>query len=127
MFEAEALEFPWMANLPKREKSKVTVAKEVLQELTALQEKVGSIVPVILAAGILNVTRQRVMEMGENGQLKIHKAAGHLWVSADELVEFAKKERKAGRPPKLPTSNAEMWQVAKAAGREMMAERKTKK
>lgn len=100
MFEAQALEFPWMQDLPKREKSKVAKAVDLVKEFTDLQRKHGALVPASMVATVLNVTRARVLQFIEEGRLPAVMFRGSWYVGEDDLRAFGKLERKVGRPPK---------------------------
>ena len=99
MFEAPATEFPFVAELPKREKSRLVKIWDQLQELSALMEEKGLLVPFPVAASLLEISHQRVQEICESGRLDRIEFRGHRYVTEKSIVEFAKCERKAGRPP----------------------------
>lgn len=103
MFEAQAFEFPFVESLPKREKSRVEKAIDLMREMSELQKREGALVPAILAAKILNVSHQRLYELSELGRVRTIEFHGHRYITEKDLVEFAKMERKAGRPVKAPT------------------------
>lgn len=126
MFEAQASEFPFMADLPQREKSRVEKAMDVARALTALQEKVGPIIPAGLASKCLNISRQRFHQLVEEGRLKTVQVEGHHYISEADLLEFLKLERKSGRPFKAPTIR-EAWKQAREWVAEERAERKASK
>lgn len=103
MFEAQATEFPFMAELPKREKSRVGKALEAMREMSELQKRVGALVPAALAAKILNVSRQRFYQLVDAGTLKTVQFHGHHYITESDLVEFANSDRTPGRRKTAPT------------------------
>jgi len=103
MTEAEAFDFPFVSELPKREKTKFRKIWDTFQALRALTAEKGTLVPSSLAAKILGVSRQRVDQLIQEGRLECHSVDGHNFISEASFVEFAKQERKTGRPPKSPS------------------------
>lgn len=101
MFEAEALEFAFAPGLTKREKSNVAKAVDLVKEFTDLQKRHGALVPAAMVAGVLNLSRERVRQFIDEGRLKAVNFRGSYYVGEDDLREFAKLERKTGRPPKV--------------------------
>jgi hypothetical protein len=109
MFEATANEFPFVEALPKREKGRVAKAIDQVREFCALQEKHGSLLPALFIVGVLGISRQRVYQLIEGGQLKAVQHHGQWYIPESVFLEFVNTERKNGRPVKLPTSNSELW------------------
>lgn len=114
----DVAEFPFVATLPKREKSRVQRAFDILEEMRAAVEAHGVLVPCVLAAKIGGVSRQRVHELSEEGKLKRVEFDGHVYVTEASVVEWLKSERKSGRPVGFVKLNG-AWQVAReyAAGK----------
>jgi hypothetical protein len=98
MFEAVATDFPFVAELPKREKSKVVKVWESFQELSRVSAVEGMLIPQAFAAKVLDVSRQRVYELSGEGRLKVVLVNGHKFVTEKSVIDYAKSERKAGRP-----------------------------
>ena len=98
MFEAAINEFPFVAELPKREKSKLADLWDRFQEVKAITDKKGMIVPPIVAAELLGVSRQRIWQLMEGGRLARLEWRGQVFVTERDLMEFAESERKTGRP-----------------------------
>jgi len=98
MFEAVATDFPFVAELPKREKSKLAKVWGHFQELSRISEVEGMLIPMAYAAIVLDVCRQRVYQLAEEGRLKVIEVNGHQFVTERSVVDFAATERKAGRP-----------------------------
>jgi hypothetical protein len=114
MHVAESIEFPFVAALPKREKSKFTKLWDHFQEVKRVTDERGMIVPPHLAAKLLGVTRQRVNFFMNEGRLDTVEVGGSRYIIEDSLVEFCKLERKEGRPPNLPTTMKESWRRARS-------------
>jgi len=98
MFKAAVNEFPFVAELPKREKSRLQLFWDRFKEVQALCERKGTIVPPVVAAELLGISRQRVHELMQDGRLERVEWRGQVFVTEHDLVEFASAERKAGRP-----------------------------
>lgn len=101
MHEAEALEFPWVASLPRSQKTKVGTALAAAREFIALQKKHGPLVPLALVAASMNVSKQRIHKLVVDGRLKTVFFHNFHYVSEAELQRFGEEERKAGRPVKM--------------------------
>lgn len=96
MIESEALDFPFVKSLPKRDKKKAVSMWEAFQELQRLTEKHGMLMPVRFAARILGVSVQRVYDLMNEDRLGFVKADGKIFVTGDSVTAYAKSERKAG-------------------------------
>lgn len=94
-------EFPFMAGLPKREKTRLQKVMEHFREIKAISEKKGMLVPARLAARILDVSAARVNDLMKSGTLERVEVNEHPFVTEESLIEYAASERKAGRPSKL--------------------------
>lgn len=104
-----------MASLPKREKAAVMGAWEELHEFCEMVKTNGAVIPVTFAGRVLNVSRQRVYELINEGRIQTMELGGHVFVVADSLVEWGKGERKAGRPVgAINESDGELKHVFKA-------------
>lgn len=117
MFEAEATEFPFMAEVPKREKSKLARVWDHFKAVSAVVEQKGMLVPQHLAAELLGVSRQRIWVLANEGRLEGVELGGIRYVTEDSVIAFAKLERKAGRPVALPKTNREMWSASMRAAK----------
>jgi hypothetical protein len=102
VIEAEAFDFPFVAALPKREKSRAVKRWEALQEYKSLCEKHGALIPQNAAADMLEMTHQRVSQIILDGRLVVIKFYGHNFITHDSLLDFAQTERKPGRPWNKP-------------------------
>src|SRR5262245_9632595 len=123
MFEAQALEFPFTASMPKREKSRLVKCWELLQKMNKISETEGSLIPLMLGAKCLGLSRSRIDVLVDQGRLVRHDIDGHVFLTENSLVEFAKLERKNGRPLKVVST----WSEAYQASREAVAESRQKK
>lgn len=107
-------EFPFVEQLPKREKSKVAKLWDVLAEASALTEEKGMLLPSRFAAKLLGISQARVDQLMDAGKLERVELDGHPFVTENSVVAFAKTERKAGRPVKAPKTFSETYAVSKA-------------
>jgi hypothetical protein len=96
-----AAEFPFVAEMPKREKSKYAKFKERYSAYKAFIDENGAVVTTGIASKLSGVGTQRIRDLIEDGRLKSCKFDGLLYVTEDTLVDFMASERKAGRPSKF--------------------------
>lgn len=96
-------DFPFVQELPKRERSKLANLWETLKELRVAFHAHGSVVPQVFAAELLGVSRQRVHQMLESGQLESVTVRGLRYVTEDSLVARAQAEKNTGGRPKAPS------------------------
>jgi hypothetical protein len=101
-------EFPFVAELPKREKSKLRKVWDRLKDFQEFMQKEGECVPPVVAAGLLDVSRQRVHELIQEASLREVRFEGHPYVTVNSIVDHCKSERKAGRPVKEMTMRRAM-------------------
>ena len=115
--EAQIAEFPFVAEMPKREKSKLVKVWELFEQVKREQERVGVLVHPVHCAALLGVCRQRVYQLIQDGRLERIDFGGHQMITERSMLKFCASERKAGRPC-LPENAAEMvkrtWRVARA-------------
>lgn len=114
MFKADAIEFPFVSSIPKREKTRVQRVWDHFQEVKAIVAEKGMVLPQHLVAELLGLSRQRIGHLADEGRFESVEIGGVRYLTERSVVAFASIERKAGRPPKTP-SNAELWQGAKSA------------
>jgi len=117
MFESEAIEFPFVDSMPKREKSRMQRVWDHFQEVKSIVAEKGMVVPQHLVAELLGVSRQRVGELTDRGRFEVVVIGGVRYLTERSVIAFAKEERKNGRPPKLPETNREMWDAAMRAAK----------
>ncbi len=114
MFEAGVMEFPYVEQLPKREKSRLKKLWEHVAEIRAITEEKGLLLPVKLTASLLDISQQRIDQLCQAGSLERVNINGHPFVTETSIIEWGSSERKAGRPPNLPTTMKESWKRTKA-------------
>lgn len=98
MFEATVNEFPFVQEMPKREKSRVARIWDLVKHLDKVSEVEGTLLPFTLAFKALELSRTRCDQLVAEGRLKRIEVDGHVFVTLNSVVEFAEQERKAGRP-----------------------------
>jgi len=130
VIDAPATDFPFVAELPKRERSKLVKLWDAFRDLAAFQEQHGFPVPRTAAAALLEVHPTRIDQLIEAGRLTPYKFHGHVYISENSLVEHARTERKNGRPQKViddcAKSPAAVWKVAKEYGKLTVSESRKK-
>lgn len=122
MDAVKQFDFPWLGELPKREKSKVGKALDVIKEMSALSQSKGVLVPPAFAAQLLGITKQRVHTLMQTGRLERVEFNGHPFIPEDSLLAFAREERRNGRPPKALSSVKEVWKASRAYAKEVTKE-----
>lgn len=100
MHEAESLTFPFLEHVPLREKSKMRRAWDYFQKLREEVAAKGMIVPQHVVCELFGVSRSRVGQWLDEGRLESVDVGGMRYVTERSIKEFAKVERKNGRPPK---------------------------
>jgi hypothetical protein len=86
-----------------RKGSKAWVVSEI-QRFRDLSAQHGGLTSPWFAKVAMGVTRQRVFQMTESGQLPSFEILGKTFIACDELEAFAKIERRTGRPPNISLS-----------------------
>lgn len=119
MSDTAATEFGFVQAFPKRTKSKLEKLTEHIAEVRRLNEQHGVLIPATYAATLLGVSRQRVDELMSDGRLVRLRAFDHVYVTEESMKDYARTERKAGRPPKVP-SMRETFSGAMHAVREVV-------
>lgn len=111
-------EFPFVEELPKREKSRVAKLWDVLEELKRIQDERGPVISQALAAEALAVSRQRVSDLVAEGKLESILVGEHRFVFLDAVKQRAQSEReKGGRPPLTKVQTLKKaWRVGSAIG-----------
>lgn len=98
MFEATANDFPFVDELPKREKKKVLNVWDQLAEMRKVIDEKGVLIPPVMVAKLLGLTRQRIYQFMQEGRFETVEFNGQMFITENSIVEFAKTERKTGRP-----------------------------
>lgn len=111
MAETLTPDFPFVEELPKREKSRFARMWELVQEMSDKQREVGEMVPASLVAKVLRCSRQNVFSLAERGTLEAYRFDGHLFITRRSLVAYAEAERQVGRPLK-DMNYREVWRAA---------------
>lgn len=97
----ETANFPFVAELPKREVKRVVSAWDMMNEVQRLTEEHGLLVQPGLAAKCLSVSKQRIHDFMKEGRLQVIDVNGHPFVTKNSVVALASAERKQGRPFKV--------------------------
>jgi len=130
MVEATITEFPFVAQLPKREKSKLRKLWDHFEACRAITEQKGMLVPMVAAAALLGVSRQRVQELARDGRFEVVQLGNQVFITEKDLLAYAQSERKTGRPCG-PTNMREVVKLGVRTGvdtyRHLMADSKTSK
>jgi len=93
-----ALDFPFVQELPKREKSKVASLWDALKDARAATQQHGTLVPTSFAAQLLGISKQRLHTLMEEGRIESVMFHNKRLVSEKSLVAWAKQEHVSGRP-----------------------------
>lgn len=113
MHHAEVLELPGLnLEMPNREKSKLAKVWEHFEELRAVVAEKGMLVPQHLVADLLGLSKQRVHVLVNEGRFEVVELQGHRYLTEQSVVDFAKDERKHGRPLKVVSNNRELARIA---------------
>lgn len=115
MFEATITEFPFTAELPRREKSQVRGLWERFSDFADLAEVKGLPVPPVIAARLLGISNQRVHQLMSAGGLERVVFEGHPFVTENSILALARSERKSGRPFKTEGKLAALAAVGSLA------------
>jgi hypothetical protein len=94
--------------LPKRAKN----VWEQLKEMNEMIAKHGQLLPISMAAEMLDLSRQRVYQLIEDGVLRPVEWRGQRWLTENDIRSFVEVERVAGRPWKEPSAK-ELWARAR--------------
>lgn len=101
MAESNVLEFPFVAAMPRAEKSRLAKVWDMFHTMNELAETGGNLIPVSLACKLLDISRTRVDELCAKGRLERHVIDGHCFITGRSITDLAKSDRnrKGGRPP----------------------------
>lgn len=117
MHVAETLELPLgLVATTKREKTKLAKVWEHFEELRRIGKEKGILVPQHLVADLLGLSKQRVCFLVDEGRFEVVDVGGYRYLTENSVVEFARKERKSGRPFKVGGS----WAGSVAAARDLV-------
>jgi len=107
------MEFPFVAALPKAERTEHQKLRDHLADIKAIIQSRGMIMPKRFAAALIGVSRQRVDELIQSRTLEAVEFDGRTYITESSLVAYGQSERKAGRPLKTPKTSTELWRVSK--------------
>lgn len=108
----EQFDMPFVKELPRREQTKWQKLWAAWQEIKRMTAEKGLLVPVKLAADLGSVSHQRILQLCEAGKLERIDFHGHVYISEESFLAWAKAEPdKGGRPRSLDRGklNAEIW------------------
>lgn len=111
--ELIAPEFGFVSDLPAWHKTRLGAFVSSMEAIRRATKENGLLVPPALAAGILNVSPQRVNELINDGRLKRIEIGGKPFVTENSMEAFVREERKNGRPYKGPVDAKGTWKVAR--------------
>lgn len=113
-------EFPFVQEMPKREKSKLGKLWDEFRKLQAVARERGAFVPPGIAATLLGVSHQRVGELVKLGRFEAVYIDGRTFILEQSIIDYAESERKSGRPWPGPKSYSEAAKLALKGGRESL-------
>jgi len=93
-------EFPFVQELPKRDKGILRTAWDSMRDFRAKQEEVGPLLPFGIAAKLLSVSKQRIEQLVAAGVLEGYVFDGHRMVTLVSIEARARAQRQVGRPKK---------------------------
>lgn len=116
--------FPEMptAPLPK----KVRNLWERMNDMRELTAKHGQLIPISAAAALMDLSRQRVYQLIDEGTLRPVECWEQKWLCENDIREFLELERDKGRPAKQP-SVKEIWSRSHSWAKEAVQERRAAK
>jgi hypothetical protein len=110
-------------SVPKEKKSGgIKGLFEDINEFARLTELHKGLVPMSTVATILGVSRQRVHQLVEEGTFSHWTFYGMKWLSQEEVVSFAKLNRRQGENQFKP-STKQRWKDSRQAGKEFVQTR----
>jgi hypothetical protein len=113
MLEAQTMDFPFVDELPKRERSKIATLWDRFNELREITEEKGMLLPVPFCASLLGISGQRVHQLLDAGKMERVEVDQAVFVTEKSLVEWARAEHKNGRPLKIPQTAKECLAVGR--------------
>jgi len=106
------LSFPFVEDLPKREKTRWQKVMELFDKAKQLTAEKGVLIPATLAAKLGDVSHQRICQLMEKGKLERVQLDGHIFVTEQSLIQWLKSPAdKGGRPPSKPKLG-EVWKMS---------------
>lgn len=126
MSDAVALEFDFPPLALDNRRSRIARVVHLFKCFSAVMDKEGVLIPLMLGAKALDVSRTRMDELVSEGRLKRIEVDGHVFLTENSMVEYAKEERKNGRPLKLIDSQR-AWRDSVVGARDMVSAAREKK
>ena len=130
MVEASVnLDFPFVENLPKREKSRLQKFWDAWNQAKAMLAEKGDVMPATLAAKLCDISKQRIFDLMEKGKLERVEINGHVFVTEASLLAWLNEpENKGGRPRKdgIKHDKRGLWKVSAEWAKETMGVGKKK-
>jgi hypothetical protein len=111
------------ADVPEKKAKGLTGLLETTRDFMKISQQRGGLVPQSTVATILGVSRQRVHQLVTEGTLSHWTFYGMKWLSQEEVVAFAKLNRKAGENQHKPSAK-QMWKDSQEVGREFVKKRR---
>lgn len=112
------LSFPFVEDLPKREKSRW----QKFRDAWATAKAKGPLIPLTLAAKLSDVSRQRLDELIAAGKLERVDLEGHVMITEDSLIAWLdapdekpgpKGPRVSKKGPNAPRTAKQLWKVSR--------------
>lgn len=97
----QVLDFPFVADLPKREQSRYERLWSVFESIRRVSRDKGVLIPKTFAGELAGVSPQRIGQLVEVGVLEEVKMGRIGYVTEDSFIRWASSERKNGRPMKI--------------------------
>jgi hypothetical protein len=120
MYQASITEFPFVHEMPKREKSKLAKLWDHLAAVRAIVAEKGTVLPQHMVADLLDISRARVGQLVDDGRLEAVQIHGIRYVTADSVEACAKIERRiTGRPPRK-LDNVALWKTSLSNARHIV-------
>lgn len=109
-------EFPFVGELPKREKTRRMKLVEAIEQLEARTREKGPVIPQSLAAEILGVSRARICQLVDAGRIESFLLNGTRFLFAKSFLEFCKEDRPTGiqRGTRLKETMKASWHMGRA-------------
>lgn len=122
MSEVPVAEFPFVAEMPRGEKSKLVKLWDRVTEFRRVSVVEGGLVTVSIAARMLDISRSRIDQLVQAGRLRAVPFEGHVFISGTSIEEFGDKEKSKGGRPRIKP--AEMWSMSLDVARKVVPQKK---
>ena len=110
--------------LAKKKKLRLLSFLDDWREFSRISKLQGGLVPQSVVATILGVSRQRVHQLIEEGTFSHWDFYGKKWLSQEDVVSFAKLNRKTGENQFKPSAK-ELWKASQEHGKEFVKARRS--